>query len=47
MLPAGHIPPIEEAAQTLNILRERGSTADAFTFKTAFPAPIYGQVSEN
>jgi hypothetical protein len=38
-VPVGHIPSIEEAAQKLNILREHGPTAEAFTFKKAFPAP--------
>ena len=38
-VPAGHIPPIEEAAHKLNTLREKGPTAEAFTFKKAFPAP--------
>jgi len=38
-MPAGHIPSIEDAARKLNILRERGPSADAFTFKKAFPAP--------
>jgi hypothetical protein len=38
-VPAGHIPSVEEAAQKLNILREHGPTAEAFTFKKAFLAP--------
>lgn len=38
-VPVGHIPSIEEAAQKLNILREQGPTAEAFTFKKSFPAP--------
>ncbi|WP_136068457.1 DUF3291 domain-containing protein [Modicisalibacter radicis] len=38
-VPVGHIPSIEEAAQKLNILREHGPTAEAFTFKKSFPAP--------
>ncbi|MBC7193968.1 DUF3291 domain-containing protein, partial [Marinobacter sp.] len=38
-VPAGHTPSIEEAAQKLNVLREHGPTAEAFTFKKAFPAP--------
>ncbi len=37
-VPAVHIPSIQEAAQMLNILREQGPTAKAFTFKKAFPA---------
>ena len=38
-VPAGHIPSVEEAAQKLNIVREHGPTAEAFTFKKAFPVP--------
>ncbi|PHQ24357.1 hypothetical protein CLH62_15730 [Marinobacter guineae] len=38
-VPAGHTPSIEEAAQKLSILRESGPSAEAFTFKKAFPAP--------
>jgi hypothetical protein len=38
-VPAGHIPSIEEAAQKLSILRERGPSAEAFTFKKIFPVP--------
>lgn len=30
---------IEEAEQKLRMLREKGPTAEAFTFKKAFPAP--------
>ncbi|AFT69494.1 hypothetical protein B5T_01211 [Alloalcanivorax dieselolei B5] len=38
-VPVGHTPSIEEAAKKLNILRETGPTAEAFTFKKAFSAP--------
>ncbi|WP_221794897.1 DUF3291 domain-containing protein [Oceanobacter mangrovi] len=38
-VPAGHEPTVEEAAQKLELLREQGATAEAFTFKKAFPAP--------
>ncbi|GHE21460.1 DUF3291 domain-containing protein [Halomonas urumqiensis] len=38
-VPAGHLPSIEEAAQRLEMLRARGPSAEAFTFKRAFPAP--------
>ena len=38
-VPAGHIPSVEEAALKLNTLRELGPTAEAFTFKKAFPSP--------
>ena len=37
-IPAGHVPTVEEAAARLNTLRELGPTAEAFTFKHAFPA---------
>jgi hypothetical protein len=37
--PADHISSVEEAAQKLNVLREHRPTAEAFTFKKAFPAP--------
>lgn len=38
-VPAGHLPSVEEASQKLSSLRELGPTAEAFTFKKAFPAP--------
>ena len=38
-VPAGHIPTVEEAKQRLEWLKERGPSADAFTFRTPFPAP--------
>lgn len=37
-VPAGHIPTIEEAAERLDLLREQGPGARAFTFKQSFPA---------
>ena len=37
-VPAGHIPTIEEAAERLDLLREQGPSAGAFTFKQSFPA---------
>lgn len=39
-IPAGHIPTVEEAAERLTMLREKGPTAEAFTFKKKFPAPV-------
>ncbi|MCP4335987.1 MAG: DUF3291 domain-containing protein [Gammaproteobacteria bacterium] len=36
-VPAGHIPTIEEAAERLDLLREQGPSARAFTFKQSFP----------
>jgi hypothetical protein len=38
-VPTGHRPTIEEAKQHLELLREKGPTARAFTFRTAFPPP--------
>jgi hypothetical protein len=38
-VPAGHRPGIDEAISKLEVLRARGPTADAFTFRKAFPAP--------
>ncbi|AMC99282.1 DUF3291 domain-containing protein [Halomonas chromatireducens] len=38
-VPAGDIPSIEEAATKLSVLRERGPTSEAFTFKKVFAPP--------
>jgi hypothetical protein len=38
-VPAGHQPSVDEAAAKLALLRERGASADAFTFREAFAAP--------
>ena len=38
-IPAGHIPTIEEAAEKLELLRANGPSAEAFTFKQAYPKP--------
>ena len=38
-IPADHIPSIEEAKARLAILKSHGPTADAFTFRAAFPQP--------
>ena len=38
-VPAGHTPTVEEGMARLAILERLGSTAQAFTFKTPFPAP--------
>jgi len=38
-VPRGHRPTSTEARIKLNLLREKGPTADAFTFKKAFPSP--------
>jgi hypothetical protein len=38
-VPAGHIPPIAEAEQRLELLRAIGPSRDAFTFRRHFPPP--------
>ena len=38
-VPAGHRPGIEEAVAKLELVRAVGPTADAFTFRKAFPPP--------
>ena len=38
-IPAATIPTLEEANEKLELLRARGATAEAFTFRQAFPAP--------
>jgi hypothetical protein len=38
-VPKGHRPTTDEAAAKLALLREKGSTPEAFSFKDAFPAP--------
>jgi hypothetical protein len=38
-VPAGHQPTVEEAAQRLELLRQKGPTAEAFHFGEAFSAP--------
>jgi Domain of unknown function (DUF3291) len=38
-IPADHIPSIEEAKARLAMLKSRGPTADAFTFRAPFPPP--------
>ncbi len=39
---AGHIPSLEEAKARLDLLAAKGPSPDAFTFRTAFPAPSAG-----
>jgi hypothetical protein len=39
-VPAGHRPSVAEAKQRLELLRRSGPTPQAFTFRTAFPAPL-------
>jgi len=38
-VPQGHRPSIAEALARLELLRQKGPTADAFTFRQAYPAP--------
>jgi len=38
-VPKGHRPTVAEAVAKLDLLRAKGPTADAFTFRQAFPAP--------
>jgi Domain of unknown function (DUF3291) len=38
-IPAGHIPTVAEALERLQLLKERGPSPDAFTFRKSFPAP--------
>jgi hypothetical protein len=38
-VPAGHRPSVEEAAERLALLREQGTSAQAFSFRQAFAAP--------
>jgi hypothetical protein len=38
-VPAGHIPTADEALGRLELLRTRGPTPEAFTFKQRFPPP--------
>ncbi len=38
-VPRGHRPSVEEAKAKLEILRTKGPTAEAFTFRQAFPPP--------
>jgi hypothetical protein len=41
-VPAGHRPTVEEAKERLFHLRRHGPTAEAFTFRSPFPAPDAG-----
>jgi uncharacterized protein DUF3291 len=38
-IPVGHIPTVAEAKDRLQLLKERGPSPDAFTFRTPFPPP--------
>jgi hypothetical protein len=41
----GHRPTVQEAIAKLELLRSKGPTQEAFTFKRAYPAPDAGQAS--
>ena len=38
-IPAGHLPDMAEAKERLDLLQQRGPSAEAFTFKARFAAP--------
>lgn len=38
-IPAGHVPSVADGRERLELLRERGPSAAAFTFRQPFPAP--------
>jgi hypothetical protein len=38
-IPEGRIPTVADAQERLRILKERGPSPDAFTFRTPFPSP--------
>jgi hypothetical protein len=38
-IPAGHIPSVAEGMERVAMLRERGPSTDAFTFRNTYPAP--------
>lgn len=38
-VPSGHRPTVDEARERLDLLRRRGPSPQAFTFRTAFPSP--------
>lgn len=38
-VPQGHRPTVDEALARLTLLRTQGASADAFTFRSPFPAP--------
>lgn len=40
-VPEAHRPTLEEAGEKLALLREHGPSAEAFTFKQRFPAPVH------
>ena len=44
-VPKGHKPSVEEAKAKLELLRRNGPSADAFTFRQAFPPPDVPQTA--
>ena len=45
-IPVGHTPTVEEARERLELVREHGPTARAFTFRHRFPVPTPGAGDE-
>jgi hypothetical protein len=45
-VPRGHIPTIDEAMARLETVRRQGPTAEAFTFRRAFPPPDAAESAE-
>lgn len=43
-IPAGTLPTLDDAKTRLQLLHERGETAQAFTFRSPFPAPTVPQI---
>jgi hypothetical protein len=43
-VPKGHRPSVGEAIAKLEVLRSKGPTAEAFTFRHAFPSPDTAQI---
>ncbi len=41
-IPVGHIPTVAEAIERLELLKQRGPSPDAFTFRKPFPSPDAG-----
>ena len=46
-VPAGHRPSIEEAKEKLALLRRKGPSAQAFTFRQAYPPPDAQQTASS
>ncbi|MEM6485448.1 MAG: DUF3291 domain-containing protein [Pseudomonadota bacterium] len=46
-IPAGHVPSVEEGLRRIELLKKRGPTPDAFTFKSRYPAPGCNENSDD